>query len=129
MLSNDVFDQVYTLVKSEMLEEYPNLAFSRSIKTESEPSLPCLAVIQIDAFEKGKTLDGSNMNGMQSIFQIESYSDESYDEAFEIIGKAGDIMSRLGYELKTQKEASTNVWRFVARFQRVIGANELPISL
>lgn len=112
-----------------MLEEYPDLAFSRSLKTESEPSLPCLAVVQIDAKEKGKTLDGKAMNAINSVFQIDSYSAESYDEAYELIGKAGDIMLRLGYELKIQKEVSTTVWRFVARFSRVIGANELPLSL
>lgn len=140
MLSNEVFDKVYTIVKYAMADltttntdgdtvpKWSNLHCGRSIHELAPTSLPCLYMRQIGAPQIGDDLMRNTQNGVDSTFQVESVSNTSYDEAFSILNDAGDIFIRLGYSLTFGLQEiptdSESLWRFVARFNRVIGANE-----
>ena len=139
MLSNEVFDKVFTIVKYAMgdleivdgrgvsVPKWADLFYARNTHEVMPTSLPCLYMRQIGAIQIGNDLLQNVQNGVNSTFQVESISNKSYDEAFSIINDAGDIFIQLGYSLTYQQEMPTDspsVWRFVARFNRVIGANE-----
>lgn len=143
MLSNEVFDQVYTIIKYAMADiekvdedgntykPYEDLEIVRSIRDDSMPNLPCLAVRQIGSITVGNDLERLAQNGINSTFQLDSYSNVSYEEAYEILNDVGDLMMQLGYSLNfgIQELSTPTIWRFVARFNRVVGANELPLTL
>ena len=138
MFSNEVFDKVFTIVKYAMddleivvdnksVPKWADLNYARSTDELVATSLPCLYVHQIGAHQIGNDLMRNVQNGIESTFQVESVSNKSYDEAYEILNDAGDILIRLGYSLTYQIEMPTDsesLWRFVARFNRVVGANE-----
>ena len=139
MLSNEVFDKVYTIVKYAMgdleivvdgksVPKWADLFYARSEHELKETSLPCLSMRQIGAPQVGNDLMRDTQNGVNSTFQVDVYSNKSYDEAYDILNDAGDIFIRLGYALTYGFEeiptSSESLWRFTARFNRVIGANE-----
>lgn len=139
MLSNEVFDKVYTIVKyamgdleievnGESVPKWADLFYARSDHEINDTSLPCLYMQQIGAPQVGNDLMRTTQNGVDSTFQIESTSNTSYDEAFNIINDAGDIFIRLGYALTFGLQEiptdSPSIWRFVARFNRIVGAND-----
>ena len=138
MLSNEVFDKVFTIVKYAMADleitvdeksvpKWADLFYARSTHDVTPTSLPCLYMIQIGSPQVGNDLERRTQNAIDSTFQVESVSNKSYDEAYEIINDAGDIFIRLGYALTYQQEIPTDsesMYRFVARFNRVVGAND-----
>ena len=139
MFSNEVFDKVFTIVKYAMddleivdgrgvsVPKWADLFYARSTHELVATSVPCLYIRQIGALQVGNDLLHDVQNGIESTFQVESVSNKSYDEAYSILNDAGDVFIRLGYSLTYQTEMPTDnesLWRFVARFSRVIGANE-----
>lgn len=139
MLSNEVFDKVFTIVKyamkdleievdGESVPKWADLFYARSSQDLDDTSLPCLYMRQIGAPQIGMDLMRDVQNGVNSTFQVDSISNRSYDEAFEIINDAGDFFIKLGYALTYEQELPTgtpSIWRFVARFNRVVGANDV----
>lgn len=140
MFSNEVFDKIFTIVKYAMddleiidgrgvsVPKWADLFYARSTHELAITSVPCLYMRQIGAVQIGNDLLRDVQNGIESTFQVESVSNKSYDEAYSIMNDAGDIFIRLGYSLDYQTEIPTeseSLWRFVARFSRVIGANEV----
>ncbi len=140
MLSNEVFDKVFSIVKYAMedleivdgrgvsVPKWADLFYSRSEHDLKETSLPCLYMSQIGAPQIGNDLMRNAQNGVNSTFQVEAFSSKSYDEALSIINDAGNIFISIGYALTFGVQEiptdSPSLWRFVARFNRVIGAND-----
>ena len=139
MLSNEVFDKVFTIVEYAMddleivvneksEQKWAGLNYSRSIHELAETELPCLSMIQLGAPQVGNDLMRDAQNGVNSTFQVDAYSNKSYDEAYSIINDAGNIFISIGYALtfgiQEMPTDSESLWRFTARFNRVIGANE-----
>jgi len=140
VLSNEVFDKVFTIVKYAMADleivdgrgvsvpKWADLFYARSDHELIDTHLPCLSMRQIGAPQIGNDLMRDTQNGVNSTFQVDAYSNRSYDEAYSIMNDAGDVFIRLGYALTYGVEEmptdSESLWRFTARFNRVIGANE-----
>ena len=140
VLSNEVFDKVFTIVKYAMADleivdgrgvsvpKWADLFYARSDHELIDTHLPCLSMRQIGAPQIGNDLMRDTQNGVNSTFQVDAYSNKSYDEAYSIMNDAGDVFIRLGYALTYGVEEmptnSESLWRFTARFNRVIGANE-----
>jgi len=140
VLSNEVFEKVFTIVKYAMddleivdgrgvsVPKWADLFYAQSDHELIDTHLPCLSMRQIGAPQIGNDLMRDTQNGVNSTFQVDAYSNKSYDEAYSIMNDAGDIFIRLGYALTYGVEEmptkSESLWRFTARFNRVIGANE-----
>ena len=140
MLSNEVFDKVFTIVKYAMgdleiidgrgvsVPKWADLFYARSDHELIDTQLPCLSMVQISAPQIGNDLMRDTQNGVDSTFQVDAYSNKSYDEAYSIMNDAGDVFIRLGYALtfgfQEMPTDSESLWRFTARFNRVVGANE-----
>lgn len=140
MLSNEVFDKVFTIVKQAMkdleitnskgntVQKWKTLKYARSLHELEATSLPCLLMRQIGSPQIGDDLMRISQNGVYSTFQVEVTSSVSYDEAYDIMNDAGDIFIQLGYSLiygiQEIPTESPSLWRFVARFNRVVGGQD-----
>ena len=140
MLSNEVFDKVFTIVKQavndieikdsqgEFVQKWTDLKFARSLHELEDAELPCVLMIQIGAPQTGLDLMRNTMNAVDSTFQVESISSISYDEAYDLINDVGDVFIQLGYALTFGAQEimtdQASLWRFVARFNRVVGADD-----
>ena len=130
----DVIDRVYTNVKLYVTNLYPEVNFQNTV-TASNPKLPAVSVRQIDGREVALDLS-TGVPGedyaIDSSVEIQVYSSKSSTEAKNIIKAACDAMRGMSYT-RTYGAAEillpheTNQFRWVARFQRIIGGiDEIP---
>ena len=82
MLSNEVFDKVYTIVKSAMeditieqngedVPKWASLNIARSLHELEDAELPCLLIQQIGAPQVGEDLMHDTQIAVDSTFQIQ----------------------------------------------------------
>ena len=97
---------------------------------KSPPNFPAVSVEQIDNADAAVDLENSE-NAVISTIEIQAYSNKNITEAKIIINKACDAMRIMGYERqygpsKVSNAEDTNIYRMVARFQRIVSfVNEI----
>lgn len=103
----------------------PNIT---STNSDSPPGFPALMVDQIDNSDTAEDLENSE-NAVESVIELQAYSNKNLTEARKIINIACDAMRKMGYRRRmgpkqVANAANSNIFRMVARFSRVIGAGE-----
>lgn len=121
----DVSNRVLTNIKFATSDICQNIT---STESDSPPGFPCLQVSQIDNPDAAMDLENSE-NAVESVVEIQSYSNKNLTESRKIIGVACDAMRRMGYvrqmgPKQIANAGGSNVFRMVARFRRIIGAGE-----
>lgn len=87
---------------------------------------PAIAVEQIDNADAARDLENSE-NGVNSIIQIQSFSNKSMTESRKVMEIACDAMRDMGYTRTFGAEpilnmADTKIYRLSARFRRFVGS-------
>lgn len=87
---------------------------------------PAIAVEQIDNADAARDLENSE-NGVNSIIQLQSFSNKSLTEARNVINIACDAMRTMGYVRMFGPEpvlnmSDTKIFRTSARFRRFVGS-------
>ena len=119
---------------ADLRKNYPNINFTDDDRAPIDPKFPTVFYINISSAERGKTLDGKSMNALLHSVQIE-VSDNGTPVANkpqnyatkEVMSKICDYMKDMGYEIVNMPffQNTDTVFRMVARFRRVIGANDV----
>ena len=92
---------------------------------------PAIAVEQIDNADAARDLENSE-NGVNSIIQIQSFSNKSMTESRKVIEIACDAMRDMGYTRTFGAEpilnmSDTKIYRLSARFRRFVGSiDDIP---
>ena len=92
---------------------------------------PAVAVEQLDNADAARDLENSE-NGVNSIIQIQSFSNKSLTEARNVINIACDAMRTMGYARTFGPEpmlnmSDTKIFRLSARFRRFVGSiDDIP---
>lgn len=99
-----------------------------STNSDKPPGFPALYVNQTDNADVAEDLENSE-NAVQSVIELQSYSNKSLTEARKVMGIACDAMRKMGFRRRMgpnqmTNAAATNVFRMVARFDRIIGNGE-----
>lgn len=99
-----------------------------SANSDSPPGLPALMVDQTNNSDTADDLENSE-NAVESVIELQVYSNKNLTEARKIINVACDAMRQMGYRRRAGPQqvtnaANTNIFRMVARFSRIIGAGE-----
>lgn len=130
----DVINRVYTNVKTYVQRLYPEVNFQNTV-TATSPSLPAVSVTQLDGREVALDLspgDPSEDYAIDSNVEIQVESNKSNNEARKIISAACDAMRGMSYSrqfgpTEIPLPNRPNEYRWVARFQRIIGGiDEIP---
>lgn len=103
----------------------PNIT---STNNDSPPGFPALMIDQIDNTDIAEDLENTE-NAVESVIEIQSYSNKNLTEARKIINIACDAMRQMGYRRRMGPKqitnaTNTNIFRMVARFSRMIGSGE-----
>lgn len=119
----DVSNRVLTNVKNYISDICSNVQ-SDSSKTPAD--FPAVSVVQIDNPDKAVDLENSE-NAVESVIEIQSFSNKNLTESKTIINKSCDAMRIMGYARtygpSEKKNASdTNICRMVARFKRIVSS-------
>lgn len=96
--------------------------------SDNPPDFPCLAVSQIDNPDIAEDLENTE-NAVESVIELQAYSNKNLTEARKIINTACDAMRQMGYRRRmgpnqVKNVAGKNIFRMIARFSRVIGVGE-----
>lgn len=121
----DFWNRVLTNIKTVESDICPNVT---STNSDSPPGFPCVMVDQLDNQDAAQDFENSE-NAVESIIEIQSYSNKNLTEARKIIGVACDAMRQMGYQRQMGPKqianaGGNNIFRMVARFRRIIGVGE-----
>ena len=119
----DVSNRVLNNIKTYVSDICSNVQSSTS---KTPPKFPALGVIQIDNSDVALDLENTE-NAVESVIEIQSYSNKSLNEAKTLINKACDGMRIMGYARRTgpmevRNASDTNINRMVARFARIVSS-------
>lgn len=119
----DVSNRVLTNVKTYVGDICKNVQSSTS---KTPPEFPSLAVVQIDNPDKAVDLENAE-NAVESVIEIQSFSEKSITESKAVINKACDAMRIMGYVRRygpreIQNANDTNIYRMAARFGRIVSS-------
>lgn len=127
-------NRVFSNVKSYVQTIYPSAHFQNT-RDFSSASLPAVAVIQIDNSEVGNDLnlwDFTDDPMVRSGIEVQVYSNKSSTEAKKITGECCKAMRAMNYArtygaAEITDNSSPNLYRWVARFERIVsGLDEIP---
>lgn len=119
---------------TDLKKKYTNINFTDNDRAPTDPKFPTVYYINISSAERGQTLDGKSMNALLHSVQIE-VSDNGTPVANkpqnyatkDVMSKICEYMKDMGYEIVNMPffQNTDSVYRMVARFRRVIGANDV----
>lgn len=121
----DYWNRVTTNIKEVASDICPNIS---SGNNDNPPGFPCVQVSQIDNPDTAEDLE-NNENAVESVIEIQTYSNKNLTESRSIMNLACDAMRTMGYRRRMGPKqvtnvADNNVFRMVARFSRMIGNGE-----
>ena len=93
---------------------------------KSPPSFPAVSVVQIDNQDACMDLENSE-NAVESVIEIQCYSNKNITEAKNIINQCCDAMRKMGYARAygpkpIDNASDTNIYRMVARLKRLVAS-------
>ena len=131
MWTTNIQNTVLTRIKAEgnkqLKSKYPDIRFTPSSKTQTNPKFPTVYVKRMQGAERGQTLDGQSVNAILSSFQIEVADNVSDDRAQEVADVVYEIMKSMRFQVLGEPIADNtdSEYRNIARYQRLIGANDI----
>ena len=119
---------------TDLKKKYTNINFTDNDRAPTDPKFPTVFYINISSAERGQTLDGKSMNALLHSVQIE-VSDNGTPVANkpqnyaikDVMSKICEYMKDMGYEIVNMPffQNTDSVYRMVARFRRMTGANDV----
>lgn len=132
MWTSDIGTTVFSRIKAkgmaELKKAYPNINFTQSDRSSTTPKFPTVFCKDISSPEQGQTLDGQSVNAVLYSVQIEVTDNGStFITAKTVMNKIVDYMKEMRFQIVGTPEFqnTSNVYRMVARFRRMIGANDV----
>ena len=123
----DPVNRVFSNVKQYVLTQYPGTTVKNS-RTATPSEVPAMCILHIDMPEIGNDLSEGSYDddvAITSTVEIQTYSNKSMTEAKNLIVAGCKAMRAMSYvryygisDLPDQ--SSPNVYRYVARFRRII---------
>ena len=123
-----VFSRLKAVGTSKLKSKYPNISFTTSDRVVGEPSFPTVYVRKMQGAERGQDLEGKSINAILTTFQIEVTDNGTNDSvAEEVADVMLDIMKSMRFQMMGEPitESTDTVFRCIARYQRIIGYNDV----
>lgn len=125
-ITTTVFTRIKALVNKKLLSTYPDLNFTTSDKSTTEPKFPTVYLKRLQGAERGQDLDGSGVNAMFVTFQVEVTDNVSDTRALEVADECCAVMKTMRFQLVGEPipDNSNGIFRNIARYQRIVGYND-----
>lgn len=119
----DASNRVLSNIKSYVKDTCKNVS---NYSSKSPPSFPAVSIVQIDNQDACMDLENSE-NAVESVIEIQCYSNKNITEAKNIINQCCDAMRKMGYARAygpkpIENASDTNIYRMVARFKRLVAS-------
>lgn len=121
-----VFSIVKTKASAVLRKKYPDIYFTSNSKTLSEATFPTIYVHRMAALERGQDLEGTSINATLETFQVDVYTDTSQSDSGTVMSVVADIFKEMRFDITAMPEFNEGeTYRSTARFQRIVGANDI----
>lgn len=127
MLESQVDTRIKTQFSKKLKDRYQNLNFTTSDQSDTAPKFPTVYIHEMPGVETGTDLQGDAINAVWSSFQIEVTTNTKMNEAKEVMDEVVRIMKTMRFQVTSMPEFQNtdSVYRRVARFRRIIGADDV----
>lgn len=128
--ATDLESTVVALVKAKSLPQLQKKYSKVRITDEGESSgsavFPTVYIHLLSPTEQGQTLDGQTINALLATFQVDVTTNTSKSDCRKVMATAMNVFKEMRFQGKSLPETSINnkIYHSVARFSRVIGAND-----
>jgi hypothetical protein len=125
-ITTTVFTRIKNSVNKKLSSTYPDLNFTTSDKSSTDPKFPTVYIKRMPGMEKGQDLDGSTVNAMLVTFQVEVTDNISDTRALEVADECCAVMKSMRFQLVGEPvpDNSNGKFRNIARYQRIVGYND-----
>lgn len=126
----DLESTVVALVKAKSLPQLQKKYSKIRITDEGENSgsavFPTVYIHLLSPTEQGQTLDGQTINALLATFQVDVTTNTSKSDCRKVMATVMNVFKEMRFQGKSLPETSINnkIYHSVARFSRVIGAND-----
>lgn len=128
--ATDLESTVTALVKAKSLPQLQKKYSKIRITDEGENSgsavFPTVYIHLLSPTEQGQTLDGQTINALLATFQVDVTTNTSKSDCRNVMATVMNVFKEMRFQGKSLPETSINnkIYHSVARFSRVIGAND-----
>lgn len=129
----DLETTVFSIVKTKVLEklstQFPNIYITNSDKVMSTPLFPTVFIHEMSGVEQGTDIEGKDVNAVLETFQVDITSNVSQRDVKVVMSAVVEVFKQMRFNVTAMPEFNNNddVYRAIARFRRVIGANDILI--
>ena len=132
MWTSDITSIVFTRIKAigmkRLKTKYPNIDFTTKSSSDTPAQFPTVYIKCLPGAERGQDLEGTSVNATLCSFQVEVTDNASDTRAQEVADVIYSIMKSMRFQALGEPFADntqTGVYRNVARYQRIIGYNDI----
>lgn len=122
-----VLTKVKTNGNSALKTKYPDLNYTTDNITSGNPKFPTCYIQELAGSERGRSLEGTEVNGILCSFQIDVSDNSSKQNAKAVMVNAIDTFKQMNFEIIGlpiyRKE--DGIWKGTARVRRTIGALDI----
>lgn len=120
-MQSKVFTAIKTKVSEKIQTKYPNIYFTTSDKTLTNPRFPTVYLKKLQGTEQGETME-KDLNAIVSSFQVEVTDNANEANCIEVADLVMDVMNDMGYSVlgDSVQDNTDSVYRNIARYQRTI---------
>lgn len=123
-----VFSRIQSRTTAQFKKRFPDIFFTKSARVNKDASFPTIYVKKLQGAERGQTLEGTSINATLSSFQIEVTDNRENDSvANEIAWFICGVMKSMRYQMVGEPitEETDQTFRVIARYQRIVGFNDI----
>lgn len=131
MWSSQNQSKVFTRVKEEgiaaLQNKYPDIYFTTSDRSQTDPKFPAVLVREVGSIEQGQDLEGTSINAVLATFQVDVTDNKTQDRVNEVMAQVVKTMKEMRFSVISMPEfQNTNTtYRQTARFRRMIGKGDI----
>lgn len=128
--ATDLESTVVALVKAKSLpqlqKKYSKIRITDEGENNGSAVFPTVYIHLLSPTEQGQTLDGQTINALLATFQVDVTTNTSKSDCRKVMATVMNVFKEMRFQGKSLPETSINnkIYHSVARFSRVIGAND-----
>lgn len=131
-LEINIFSNVATIAKPKLKKKYKSMNFDTAFTTvennlDKDPVFPTIYIHEMPGLERGADLEGTSVNAVQETIQVDVITNTKQSDAKGIMAILADAFKQMRFQITAMpefKNDSEKNFRSVARFRRIIGAND-----
>lgn len=131
-LETNIFSNVTTIAKAKLQKKYKRMNFDAAFTTveknlDKDPVFPTIYIHEMPGLERGADLEGTSVNAVQETIQVDVITNTKQSDAKGIMAILADAFKQMRFQITAMpefKNDSEKNFRSVARFRRIIGAND-----